>query len=240
MGIIERKQREKAERRALIMGCAKELILEYGVEEVKIHAIAEKCELSKGTIYLYFTNRDILFQEICDEAGLQFIEHFQSQVRPDISALDMFKLLWSSFIDLFGKSVELVLLFQMRRYVIPDYPFISLEERKSSSNHSYAIFSMIKDMIERGIREGVFDPEINPVIISHTVLSLFAMIMKNAGKVDANENSLEAVLIFKQMQSVFQTLLRGFIREGVDPASLTLGMPASLDRHEPDAGGCPV
>ena len=54
MGIADRKQREKEERRTLILKKAKELILERGVDFLSMQEIADSAELSKAALYLYF------------------------------------------------------------------------------------------------------------------------------------------------------------------------------------------
>ena len=46
MGITERREREKTERRRAILNCARELILLQGVDRVSMDDIARKAELS--------------------------------------------------------------------------------------------------------------------------------------------------------------------------------------------------
>ena len=57
MGIKERKERERAARRALIIDSADSVLLEKGLHEMTVDEIAERAELSKPTIYAYFKNK---------------------------------------------------------------------------------------------------------------------------------------------------------------------------------------
>src|SRR5215510_9379694 len=79
MGISERREREKNERRRTILKCARELILLQGVERVSMEDIAKRAELSKATVYLYFSSKEVLLNEICEEAARIFLEHIRPQ-----------------------------------------------------------------------------------------------------------------------------------------------------------------
>lgn len=61
MGIPERKQREKQQRKELILEAARKLFQERGFLNVTISDIAETSELSIGTLYLYFKNKDDIY-----------------------------------------------------------------------------------------------------------------------------------------------------------------------------------
>jgi|SRR4030095_8097415 AcrR family transcriptional regulator len=57
MGIEERKQREKEEKRELILKTAMELYVQGGIDNISIRGIAEKIEYSPASIYLYFNDK---------------------------------------------------------------------------------------------------------------------------------------------------------------------------------------
>ncbi|MDR2742367.1 MAG: TetR/AcrR family transcriptional regulator; helix-turn-helix transcriptional regulator [Treponema sp.] len=223
MGIAERKERERAERKALIIRCAKALILEQGAEVVSMGEIAKRAELSKATLYLYFSSRDILFREICIETGFHFVKHFRSLHNLQMSALDSLKLFWKCYVDIFGKSDDMKVLFNMKEYIVPNYPFISVNDDKYGViAPSFELFNMIRDMIKAGIDEGDFERDVNPILIAHTLISLFSLIVDNAVKFLKKPQEVDVVL-FDEMQNIFQIILRGIAREGIDRSRLVLG-----------------
>lgn len=61
MGIQERRKREKDLRRRQIQNAAKELFLSKGFHSTTMEEIAQKAELSPGTLYLYFKNKGELY-----------------------------------------------------------------------------------------------------------------------------------------------------------------------------------
>jgi len=64
MGIKERKEREKGRRRQQIMVAAKRVFSNKSFNKATMEDIAKEAELSPGTIYLYFKNKEELFASL--------------------------------------------------------------------------------------------------------------------------------------------------------------------------------
>ena len=222
MGISERKEREKIERRKTIMRYAKELIVQRGVEGVSMGDIALKAELSKATLYLYFSSKEILFNEICEEASKMFIEYSRPLIEAEISAVERLKRFWLSYLHLFGSSSDMIIIFNVRNFMNPSFPFIPLEEQ-SNSHYTHVFFDMIKKMIDQGKDEGIFEPALDSVMVTRTFLSLFSYIVENAAKLPAEMQKSPAVI--EEMSNVFQIILRGIARDGIDRSILVLPKP---------------
>ena len=67
MGSIERRQREKEQRREQILNTARELLFKKGIDATSMNQIARNAELSVGTLYLYFKNKESLFAALQEE-----------------------------------------------------------------------------------------------------------------------------------------------------------------------------
>ena len=76
MGIKERKEREKERRKQQIMVAAKRVFSEKGFSRATMDDIAKEAELSAGTIYLYFKNKD----ELCASLTLRILQYLQMRV----------------------------------------------------------------------------------------------------------------------------------------------------------------
>ncbi len=74
MGVKERKERDKAEMREMILQSAHKLFIDRGFEEVSIRNIAEAIEYSPATIYLYFKDKNEIFYALHNEAFKKFNE----------------------------------------------------------------------------------------------------------------------------------------------------------------------
>jgi len=81
MGIQERRSREKAFRKKVILKAAKQLFFKKGFSAATMEQIAEKAELSKGTLYLYFKSKEELYVSLLID-GLDLLgEAFKEAVK---------------------------------------------------------------------------------------------------------------------------------------------------------------
>lgn len=79
MGTIERKERERAELKELILLKAKEILLKFGHEGLSIRKIATEIEYSPATIYLYFKDKDDILHELM-EIGFKKLGEYMKDV----------------------------------------------------------------------------------------------------------------------------------------------------------------
>ncbi len=78
MGAKQRRIREKEMRRGQILDAARALLFEKGVGAVSMNQIAEAAELSVGTLYLYFKNKEDLFAALQEEGLDKLFDLVQS------------------------------------------------------------------------------------------------------------------------------------------------------------------
>ena len=64
MGVAERKEREKIQRRNAIIDAAESVFFKVGIDNASMDQVAQEAELSKGTLYLYFKSKDELYRAI--------------------------------------------------------------------------------------------------------------------------------------------------------------------------------
>lgn len=80
MGIIERKEREKEQRRNDIIDAAEIVFFKKGLSNSTMDEVAEKVELSKGTLYLYFKSKEEIYFEIKLRAIVILNEKFKESI----------------------------------------------------------------------------------------------------------------------------------------------------------------
>ena len=80
MGITERKEKEKAEMKKMILDAAMQLFIKDGYDGVSIRKIASKIEYSPGTIYTYFEDKDSIFYALHVEGfGMLYQKQLSAQ-----------------------------------------------------------------------------------------------------------------------------------------------------------------
>ena len=68
MGVAERKEREKLQKRQNIIDAAEIVFFSKGYDMTKMEDVAKEAEFSKGTLYLYFKSKEELYLEIVSRA----------------------------------------------------------------------------------------------------------------------------------------------------------------------------
>ena len=219
MGIAERREREKAARRRGILACAKELIMLRGVERISMEDIAHRAELSKATLYLHFPSKEAIFNEICEESARGFLEHLErlSQIEEKVTGIAAIRYLWRGYVNLFGDSDEMIIVFQIRSFLATWLPS---DPQQIKSPCIGAIVAAIHTMIEQCKAEGVFAADLNSAKAVRMMLLLFSSIVQNTARLPPEARNSPAMI--REMTKTFQIIIRGLAREGIEHSKLDI------------------
>lgn len=77
MSTQERKRVEKENRRNVILSAAESIMVAHGLHGLNIDLIAQETRLAKGTIYLYFKNKEKILSSLTIKARLLLLEEFK-------------------------------------------------------------------------------------------------------------------------------------------------------------------
>ncbi len=88
MGTAERREREKLRRKNDILDAAEEVFAEKGLVQATVDDIAERAEISKGTVYLYFKSKEQIFLGIDIRATRILHERFVKAAAKGKNGLD--------------------------------------------------------------------------------------------------------------------------------------------------------
>jgi AcrR family transcriptional regulator len=221
MGINERKTREKEVRHGLILDKAKELILDRGVGALSMQDIADAAELSKATLYLYFDSKEALLGEILDEAAELFISHVEERIAAESTGLGALKVLWSSFLGIFGQSHELFVLIGIIRYIDSGASLLSSGEGPATS-YMRGMRSLIARVLAWGVADGTLDPSLDPELFAKMVILISTTIIDTVARMP--RESRETRIVREEMKATFELLLRGFAAPGTDRGLLALSL----------------
>ena len=78
--MTSRREREKLARRAAILEAAEALVEQTGGWSISMGDVAKAVELSKGTLYLYFENKDALCAAIATRAMKAFRPQLDAEI----------------------------------------------------------------------------------------------------------------------------------------------------------------
>lgn len=173
MGIQERKEREKERRRQQIMVAAKRVFSEKGFNKATMEDIAQEAELSPGTLYLYFRNKEELYASLSLRI-LQYlllrIEHVNSMKPsgPD----DKLKALMEAMYDVYEFDPLIIInMFHLQSSdTLKNLSPQLLEEIKDLTGKS---MGSIAQIFKEGVSQGMFLDR-HPVALADTLWALFS------------------------------------------------------------------
>lgn len=192
MGITERRKREKDLRRELAMDAAMALYNEEGYHAITMEKIAERCEISRASLYLYFKNKD----EILINAIVDHTEYFTDLLQDLYDNRERLKdklleELWGRFINFYEKEPETfnASFYFLQKEMILNFP----EGLKNSIDKSGSrVVSLQQKIIEYGVRKGLFI-ECDPMTLAEVVWTSFLGIiqLERSKQVLAHKGHLE-------------------------------------------------
>lgn len=220
MGITERKIREKEERRALILNKAKDLILEQGVDLLSMQEIANRSELSKATLYLYFLNKEALLDAILEDAASTFVAFVRGHILPEASGLEGIHALWSSYLNFFWQSQDIFILIGISRYVNPGFPLNLEDEQNENSWPLKELIDLIAELLGRGVADGTIDAAVDPDKTARIVIMVAFSIIDQVTRLP--RLARDDKKIHTMLRDTFEILLRGLAGKDSDLALLVL------------------
>ncbi|QUH22395.1 TetR/AcrR family transcriptional regulator [Methanobacterium alkalithermotolerans] len=159
MTLSERKKREKEQRKKDIQEAARELLIEKGYENVTMNHIAQKSELARSTLYLYFKNKEEIYLDIALENFQVLNDKFQKCYKKKVSGMEKIRLLTRAYIKFYQEYPS----YSLSRfyYEIPfDPDFTCMEDLKKIR---LEIFSMVVKSFQEGLEDGSIRPGVDPV-----------------------------------------------------------------------------
>ena len=163
MGISERKEREKKRRRNAIIDAAERVFFSKGVENTTMDEVAEQAELSKGTLYLYFKNKEELFHGIVARGLGILLKMFHAVVKKEEKGIDKVKALGRAYTEFYKTEPDYygAMLHQETYEYDPE-----TVERDSNialcEGLGEEIFGMMREMVETGIKDGTIRKDLDP------------------------------------------------------------------------------
>ncbi|MDZ7879764.1 MAG: TetR/AcrR family transcriptional regulator [Saprospiraceae bacterium] len=138
---------------------SRNLFLKYGIKSVAMDDIARELGISKKTLYQHFETKNDIIKMVA-EYNLANDSKMVAQIQATAKdAIDEMFLVASHVIDEIRSIQSPTLIFDLQKYHPELWQLFEHFQNQQIANH-------IKQNIERGIKEGLYRPELNALIIS--------------------------------------------------------------------------
>lgn len=138
--------------REKIMSKASDLFMKLGFKSVTMDDIAGEMGISKKTIYKFFSNKEILIEEITDLIHSEIHDIIGQIIDQNYNAIEENYQIRKMFKEMF-KSADTSPVYQLKKH----YPSIFEKVMAKEMNECNSLF---KNNIEKGIAQGLYRKEI--------------------------------------------------------------------------------
>jgi AcrR family transcriptional regulator len=167
MGINERKEREKQRRRKEILDAAERVFFSKGVESATMDEVAAEAELSKGTLYLYFKNKNELLHGINERALEVLLKAFKKAVAKKGTGFEKVKALGESYYEYYKKHPDYFSLMLHRETTVVDPEILEQSPNFAKCDAlGDEIFKVMQETVMIGIKDGSIRQDADPFKLS--------------------------------------------------------------------------
>lgn len=147
--------RKKGPKYEAIIDAAVVVFAQNGYHNSKVSKIAQEAGVADGTIYLYFKNKEDILISMFEEKMSIFVDRIHREI---------------NHVDSVEKKLEIMVEMHFTQLELdPDLAIVTqLELRQSNTNMRYKVNEVLKGylglidaILEEGIKQRVFDPDLN-------------------------------------------------------------------------------
>lgn len=212
MGIAERKEREKEQRRQQIIDAAEKVFFQYGFEAASMDMVAEAAELSKATLYSYFNSKEELYFNIFKrgeailmgfiEKAMQNAQAFPDKLLASLKAVVRFKQKYKKYFDVMEYFMSV-------RQQKPEIEALMKEHLKEEQSQ----LRIWSDLFEEGQKQGLVREDVNPLRCMIVIWLMFTGFLQRYQLVGKNLKRDFGLNEDELLEEAYQLILNGVLKK---------------------------
>ena len=205
MGVRERKEREREQRRFDILESARVAFGKHGLEHTSMDRIAQEAELAKGTLYLYFKNRDELLMALLVHDFSLLIDEIEATVAKRTTPQEKLISIPGCFHDFSCRNQ----VFYKTITHLNMQSLVAAQEASELLEHfrlvNARMIGVITSIVQEGIQQGIFylSQPIEMVVMEMMLALKGAMVIVSNGMVPPALPLQDLRLILHNMSCMF-------------------------------------
>jgi TetR/AcrR family transcriptional regulator len=207
MGIAERKEREKQLRREEIVTAAEKVFFSKGFDLSTMDDVAEKAELSKGTLYLYFKSKEDLHMAVARKSIRILRAITLKATEGEGNALQKLGRMGRATVEFSRTDPDRMRSIMTLEEIEPQALSITAVDLRNMI-YKESTVGTVMQLVELGVEEKVIRADVPAFLVAHTlwmtVLSVVRFVTMKPGLFEALELSQDQIL-----ESHFELVLNG-------------------------------
>ena len=215
MGIVERKAREKKQRRQMIIDAAEKVFFSRGLHATTMVDIAQTAELSKGTLYLYFKSKEDLYLAVAGRGLDIMIAMFKKAVRSRKRGIDKVRAVGQAYRDFSRRHTP-----YFQTLLLFDFSAIETD-RESCSARDCQIkadeaLSITAEAVRTGIEDGTIRSDLDPIKTAVILWALSSGILQIIATKGRHISEQHDAYTFRDADHIIDYAF-GLIRSAIEP-----------------------
>ena len=188
----------------LILSSSRKLIEEIGFSALTMDKVAQKAGIAKGTVYLYFKDKDDLLEKVLSSGFEKMFERIKIRVVNESGSYNKLKsLINENIMHIYENRYFFKTIFLDEVNVV----FLKKKSKESYNLRRKRYTDFIADIIKSGVESGELRKDIN---FSKTAYMLVALIKTGAIYNFLKETSeFSTEIIEKETEEIFNLFMRG-------------------------------
>jgi AcrR family transcriptional regulator len=202
-------------RRDQILDAAEALFARKGLEATTMDDVAERAELSKGALYLYYKSKDELFLGVVIRTQRAQVAHLERIREDPLSGLQLIARIARHYVEL-GRAQPMHMRLMLSTLATGQYVSKDAPSYAEHRNLTSRVVSVVLEAVERGKRDGTIRPEVDA---QHTAMHLWGGLL-GMMMIELNERRIGDKLPRGplELSSVVQTFIDLLLRGIATPA----------------------
>jgi len=157
----ERREKERENRRSVILKAARKLFFDRGFKSVTVDNIAAKAEVSKGSVYLYFKSKEEIYTQILINDNIAAFEDLKNKFSAkEAPAAELLLEYADNYINYFLDDNELFRIL-MTFMLHADDMILTDEQNSQLLQTTNDNIHFVSEILQKGVNSGEFSPTIN-------------------------------------------------------------------------------
>jgi len=158
---ITRKEKERIRRRNHILDVAEEMIAEVGFDSATMDQIAERAEVGKGTLYLHFKSKSVIYLAICERGSRLLNERMAEVLTRNVSGLEMVKEIGHTYLMFIQANPQYFYAFNYFEGLLADDEVLTGETAEKCEQNAKNSMAYIVRSLQIGMQDGSIDSSYN-------------------------------------------------------------------------------
>ncbi len=177
---------QSADKKNLILESAEKVFIEKGYYPAKIEEIARNAGIAKGTVYIYFKDKESIYISLIEKKLKELASFIESVINQETSPSDKLKKIYFLLCEYMDKTQKLQAIISIENMKTLMHILNRMKKRVIPKVKS--VIESISKIIEEGIKEGVFE-DIDPLLgallfMSHLRLAILLPMMEELYSLD--------------------------------------------------------